>query len=897
MYHFKSYLKTMTKTQQSITTSSKSETIIAALSLLGIGIYLILRYALDVGQEVYAVSLSEALTSGVASINQGQQTFSLQLVQLPLIVVLVLGGIPLVYQLIVKLFHAEFGADLLAGLSIVTAVLLNEYLAGSLVVLMLSGGTALENYAVRKASSVLEALAKRMPSVAHRKSNDELTDITTEQVNIGDTLLILPHEICPVDGTVLEGSGTMDESYLTGEPYMMSKTTGSLVMSGAINGDSALTFRADKLSVDSRYAKIMEGMRSSEQYRPNIRRLGDQLGALYTPLAVIIALTAWAITGDVVRFLAVLVVATPCPLLIGIPVTIISSISLAARREIIIKNPAILETIGNCRTAIFDKTGTLTYGRPSLTALILGEGHNEQDVLTLIASVERYSKHPLSNAILKAAEKAALSLLSVINITELPGEGLKGIVDGKHIQITSRKKFVEQHPDVAEVLPPITGGLECVVLIDGAYAATLQFRDEVRSDSSSFINHLRPKHLFDRVMLVSGDRESEVRYLAEQVGIEHVYFSQSPEQKLELVRNETKTAKTIFLGDGINDAPSLTAATIGIAFGQNSDITGESADAVIMDSSLLKVDELFHIGERMRKIALQSAVGGMTLSLIGMVFAGLGYLTPVAGAITQEIIDVFAVLNALRAAIPPKSLSDFIKKGTPKLTLHPEMHRSHRIGWLRAAVLGANDGIVSTASLILGIAASHATHNDLVLAGVAGLVAGAMAMAAGEYVSVSSQADTEQADLKREHKELNENEQHEKNELASIYVSRGLEPLLAEQVAEQLMKHDALGAHARDELGISATMTARPIQAALTSAATFAVGAILPLLIVMFAPVDDLIVLVSFSSLLFLTLLGMLAAYTGGSGLIKGAFRVAFWGALAMGLTAAVGSLFGTLHA
>ncbi|TAN67026.1 MAG: VIT family protein [Methylobacter sp.] len=226
---------------------------------------------------------------------------------------------------------------------------------------------------------------------------------------------------------------------------------------------------------------------------------------------------------------------------------------------------------------------------------------------------------------------------------------------------------------------------------------------------------------------------------------------------------------------------------------------------------------------------------------------------------------------------------------------HPEIHRTHRIGWLRAAVLGANDGIVSTASLIVGIAASQATHNDIVLAGVAGLVAGAMSMAAGEYVSVSSQADTEQADLKRERKELDEDELHEQKELAAIYVSRGLDPLLARQVAEQLMTHDALGAHARDELGISATGTAKPIQAALTSAATFAVGAALPLLIVMFGPDTDLIVLVSSASLLFLTLLGILAAYTGGSSVIKGAFRVTFWGALAMGLTAAVGSVFGTV--
>ncbi len=226
---------------------------------------------------------------------------------------------------------------------------------------------------------------------------------------------------------------------------------------------------------------------------------------------------------------------------------------------------------------------------------------------------------------------------------------------------------------------------------------------------------------------------------------------------------------------------------------------------------------------------------------------------------------------------------------------HPETHRTHRIGWLRAAVLGANDGIVSTASLIVGIAAAHAPHNQIILVGVAGLVAGAMSMAAGEYVSVSSQADTEQADLKRERKELDEDEHHEKKELAAIYVSRGLDPLLADQVAEQLMNHDALGAHARDELGISATGTARPIQAALTSAATFSVGAVLPLLVVMFAQDTDLIVLVSSASLLFLTLLGLLAAYAGGSGIIKGAVRVTFWGALAMGLTAAVGAMFGTV--
>jgi heavy metal translocating P-type ATPase len=649
----------MSRSESPAPPSSTFGNVIALLSLLGIGCYLALRYGLTVRNETYTLDVHAALSSTVAHLFQGQQVFVIHSGQLPLLAVLVLGGIPQLYQLIAKLLRGDWGADMLAGIAIVTAVALDEYLAGSLVVLMLSGGTALEAYAVRKASSVLEALSKRMPSIAHRKTNGPLTDIGTEQIVIGDTLLILPHEICPVDGTVLEGSSTMDESFLTGEPYLMSKTNGSQVISGAINGDSALTIRADKLAKDSRYANIMAVMRTSDQYRPNIRRLGDQLGALYTPVAVTLAALAWAISGDVTRFLAVLVVATPCPLLIGIPVTIICSISLAARREIIIKNPAILETIGTCRTAIFDKTGTLTYGRPVLTALLPSPAHTEPEVLALIASLERYSKHPLSGAILKAAAQQGLALLPVSTISESAGSGLNGNVAGKRVQITSRKKLLAHFPAVAEALPPVSGGLECVALIDDAYAATLQFRDEVRTDSSSFINHLQPNHLFDKVMLVSGDRESEVRFLAEKVGIQHVYFSQSPEQKLALVRKETLAAKTVFLGDGINDAPALTAATIGIAFGQNSDITGESADAVIMDSSLLKVDELFHIGARMRRIALQSAVGGMALSVVGMGFAGLGYLSPVAGAITQEIIDVLAILNALRAAIPPKTLSDF----------------------------------------------------------------------------------------------------------------------------------------------------------------------------------------------------------------------------------------------
>ncbi len=615
---------------------STREGLIATLAIAAIVVHLVLRYG-----------------AGVTGMLLGAAAYDL-----PLIVALALGGIPLVVSLVRGIFRLEFSADLLAGISIVTAILLEEYLAGTLVVLMLSGGQALESYAVRSASSVLQALARRMPSTAHRKRSGALVDIALDDVAVGDELVVFPHEVCPVDGTVIDGHGAMDESYLTGEPYVMSKAPGAAVLSGAVNGETAITIRAEKQAIDSRYAKIMQVMRESEQRRPRLRRLGDQLGAIYTPVAVGLALVAWLVSGEAVRFLSVLVVATPCPLLIAIPVAIIGSVSLAARRGIIVKDPAILERIGRCRTAMFDKTGTLTYGEPRLTDVISAPGFERDDVLALVASVERYSRHPLAAAVLRRARETGLALSEALRVSERPGEGLRGEVSGHAVEVTNRKKFGALNPDAARLLPEHTGGMECVVLVDGRYAATFRFRDEPRADGVPFISHLQRRHHFERVMLVSGDRESEVRYLAEKVGIQEVHADQSPEQKLELVRNETKRANTVFVGDGINDAPALTAATVGIAFGQG-DIATEAAGAVILDSSLERVDELMHIGRRMRTIALQSAVGGMALSVVAMLFAAAGYLPPVAGAITQEIIDVFAVVNALRVAVAPGPLIDY----------------------------------------------------------------------------------------------------------------------------------------------------------------------------------------------------------------------------------------------
>lgn len=603
---------------------------ITGISLSAIAAYLIMRFGVRTSEFLY---------------------------ELPLFITLAVGGIPLIYELVKKVAHRELGSDLLAGISIITAVFLGEYLAGAIVVLMLSGGDALETYAIANASSVLRALAKRVPSVAHRKVSGQVKDISLPDVAVGDILIVFPHEICPVDGVVVEGHGTMDESFLTGEPFQIQKTPGVNVISGAVNADSALTISAQKLPVDSRYAKIMQVMRASEQNRPQLRRLGDQLGAIYTPIALLLASFAWLWTANADRFLAVLVIATPCPLLIGIPVAIIGSVSLAARRAIIIKNPAILEQIDACETIIFDKTGTLTYGEPKLIEQRVAPGFDSKEVLSLAASLELYSKHPLAQAILRAAKD--LEIADAQQISEPPGHGLSGQVQNHHVRITHRGNLTAQKMPGLDQFPPPSGGLECMVVIDGRLAAAYSFRDAPRTEGFPFIQHLGWKHHFRRVMIVSGDRESEVRYLAEQVGIKDVHAQRTPEQKLEIVRQETRRSKTVYVGDGINDAPAMMAATVGIAIGQNSDITTEAADVVVMEEALKKVDELIHVGHRMRRIALETAIGGMSLSVLGMAFAAAGLLVPVEGAIAQEVIDLLAVLNALRAAVPPKAMSDF----------------------------------------------------------------------------------------------------------------------------------------------------------------------------------------------------------------------------------------------
>lgn len=562
-------------------------------------------------------------------------------------------------QIFYKIIKGNLGADIIAFIALALAIYLHQYLTANLLILMIASGQSLEQYASQKASFVLEALAKRVSSIAHLKKNNEIVDVEINQIKIGDYLAILPHEVCPVDGQVVEGNSFMDESFLTGEPFTIAKTIGSKVISGALNQDNLLIIQATKLAKDSRYAKIVEVISNAKDQKPKIRKLADKIGAIFAPIALIIASLSYYFTGSIENFLAVLTIATPCPLLIAVPIAIISAISICATNGIIIKDPKVLENLPICSTIVFDKTGTLTIGEPQLSEIIVvDENFTSEKILQIIASLERYSRHPLANAVIKASKQKFLPFIEVQNIKEIPGYGMTGMINHQKVIITNREKLTEKQITNNNI-PQSLSGLECFVLIDDQVIGLIRFHDQPRPESHSFIGHLTWEHNFKKIILLSGDRGSEVDYLAKTLGINQYFSSQTPEQKLAVIDHETKLAPTVFVGDGINDAPALMIASVGIAFGKNNNIVSEAAGAVILDSCLRKLDQLLHISIDMRKIILQSAVGGVLASIIGMFFASIGMITPAYGAILQQLIDIVAIINALRLIFNHKISNDF----------------------------------------------------------------------------------------------------------------------------------------------------------------------------------------------------------------------------------------------
>lgn len=584
-----------------------------------------------------------------------------------LLIVTVAGSLPLLVELVLQITRLKFNVDVLAAVSIGSALVMRQSWVAAIVVLMLSGGKTLEDYSTRRASMMLAALAKRMPRVGHLLGSAEsAVDVDLNDIAVGDLLSVYPHELCPVDGVVVAGNGEMDESYLTGEPFLLAKAPGATVLSGSINGDAALTIKATRLASDSRYARIVQILHESEMNRPRMRRIADRIAAWYTPAIIAVAVISWLSTGEAERFLAVLVIATPCPLLIAIPIAMIGAISVAARRGIVIKDAAVLENVGFCETLIVDKTGTLTYGRPELQEIVPLGSCSKSEVLRLAASVEQYSKHPLATAILEAARKQRLNMSIVREVFEIPGHGVNANSDGRVITLTGRNRVAARQ---ARELPEAAPGLESVILIDGELAGLLRFRDEPRPDSKPFLGHLRSRHAIHNILLLSGDRVAEVESFARLMGTVQPCGGKSPEEKLAIVRDATAKHPTLYLGDGINDAPAMMSATVGIAMGANSEITSEAAGGVILESSLASVDDLIHIGMRMRTIALTSAIGGMCLSAVGVVASALGYLKPIEGAILQECIDLVSIVYALRIVLPRETIRDFtsIESTQPRL--------------------------------------------------------------------------------------------------------------------------------------------------------------------------------------------------------------------------------------
>ena len=564
-----------------------------------------------------------------------------------LLAALLLGGGPLVAQTVRGLLRGRFAADVVAMLAIVTAVLLNEYFAGVVIVLMQSGGEALERYAMRRASGSLEQLLARAPRIARRVSGDAFEDIPVDRVAVGDRLLVRPGDLVPVDGEVVAGHGTVDASALTGEPEPVRAAPGVILLSGSVNLEGALTLAATRVSADSQYQQIVRLVERARQEKPPIQRLADRFAVWFTPVTLAMCGVAWLTTGRAEAVLAVLVVATPCPLILAVPVGVIAAISRAAREGIIVKSGAAIEELGRARVVVFDKTGTLTVGRPELAAIEASDGLPPAELLRLAAAVEQLSSHHLAKAVAQAGRRAGAALPVAEGFREVAGRGVVGRVAGQELWIGT-PAFLQE----CGVAVPAATGEETTsyVAIDGRLAGRLAFADQLRPQVPALMQRLAALGVTDTVML-TGDHARSAAAIAAKAGIVSVRADLLPGDKVvavgELKRHH---GAVVMVGDGINDAPALAAATVGIALGaQGAAVSAEAADVVVLVDDVARVGEAMAISQRMRRIVLQSVAVGLGVSFALMVIASRGLIPPPVGALLQEALDAGVILNALRA--------------------------------------------------------------------------------------------------------------------------------------------------------------------------------------------------------------------------------------------------------
>jgi heavy metal translocating P-type ATPase len=620
------------------------------------------------------------------------------------------GALPVVISLAISIVQSllagRMGVDAVAVLSIAAALALGETLAAAVVAVMYAGGNALEDFAVKRAEHDLKSLIDRAPRIAHRKRDATIEDVPIEEVQIGDVVLVRGGEVIPVDGIIASGASgqvMLDESALTGEPLPVLRQIGERAFSGTINTGDTFELRTTATAGDSTYAGIVRMVTAAQTAKAPFIRLADRYALLLLPVTIIIAGLAWIMSGDAIRGLAVLVAATPCPLILAAPVAFISGISQAARRGILVKGGATLEALARTHTVMFDKTGTLTVGGARLLTVEVAPGENATEILRLAASLEQASHHAVAAAIVNAASLKNVTLSMPADVREAFGSGLQGNIDGKIVKIGSHG-FVHGagKPEdwIARALRRASwrSALSVFVAIDGRTVGALLLGDEVRRETPRAIQSLRAAGV-RRIVMLTGDRADAAETIAAALDLDAVLADRVPADKVDAVASEQRHHPTLMVGDGINDAPALAAADVGIAMGsRGASASSEAASVVILVDRLDRVSEAVGIAKRTRAIAMQSIIIGMALSGVAMAFAAFGWLTPVAGALTQEAIDIAVILNALRALSPGYTLGRRAMSGSAASALSTEhQHLGPTLDRLRAIADDLDDADVPTA--------------------------------------------------------------------------------------------------------------------------------------------------------------------------------------------------------
>lgn len=562
-------------------------------------------------------------------------------------IILVTGSImafTMLIEMIKTLKSGKYGVDILAITAIVATLAVGEYWASLMILIMLTGGDSLEDYAARKANKELRALLDNSPQKAHQLVNDELVDITVEKIVVGDQLVVKPGEIIPVDGIMDEGESTVDESSLTGESRPVEKKIGDPVMSGSVNGDSSIKMTAEKTAADSQYQTIVKLVKESEAQPAHFVRMADRYAVPFTLVAYLIAGVAWFVSKDPTRFAEVLVVASPCPLILAAPIALVAGMSRSSRNGIVVKTGTTLEKIALAKTIAFDKTGTITKGELSVDQIRPNEQLTAEELVTLVASVEQESSHILARSVVAYAKSHNYSLKPVQQLAEVTGSGVKAVIDNREIRV-GKKVFVTKMPNIET--PEQTA---IYVSSEGNYLGYISFTDTLRPEAKATMDQLRQLKV-KRLMMVTGDHQKIADTIAHQVGITEVYAECLPQDKINTLKNvPNEDHPVMMVGDGVNDAPSLAIADVGIAMGAHgSTAASETADAVILKDDLEKVSTAVKISQDTMKIARQSVLIGIFICVALMLVASTGVIPALLGAVLQEVVDTVSILSSLRA--------------------------------------------------------------------------------------------------------------------------------------------------------------------------------------------------------------------------------------------------------